>query len=65
VIVLGLGFVLIVSVGAPHGQVFHRSDWRRMLAVALLAPFILTLGAQSFIDCRRRQVGWELPEISP
>jgi hypothetical protein len=64
VIILGLGFVLIVSVGAPHGQVFQRSDWLRMLAVALLAPIILTLGAQALIARRRRQVGWGLPEIS-
>jgi hypothetical protein len=65
VIVLGLCFVLIVSVGAPHGQIFHRSDWLAMLAMALLAPVILTLSAQSFIARRRRQVGWWLPEISP
>jgi len=65
VIVLVPGFVLIVSVCAPHGQVFHRSDWLRVLVVALLAPIILTLGAQSFIARRRLQVGWGLPEISP
>ncbi len=65
VILLGLGFVLMVSVGAPHGQVFQRSDWLRLLAVALLAPIILTLAAQSFIARRRRQDGWGPPEISP
>jgi hypothetical protein len=65
VIVLGLGFVLIVSVGVPHGQVFQRSDWLRMLAVTLLAPIILTLGTQSFVARRRRRDGWGLPEISP
>jgi MFS family permease len=65
VIVLMLSFVLIVSVGAPHGQVFHRSNWLTMLAMALLAPIILTLGAQSFIGRRRRRDGWRLPEISP
>ena len=65
VIVLGLGFGLIVSVGAPHGQVFHRSDWLPILAMALLAPIILTLGAESFIARRRRRDGWGLPEISP
>jgi hypothetical protein len=56
---------MIVSVGVPHGQVFQRSDWLRMLAVTLLAPIILTLGTQSFVARRRRRDGWGLPEISP
>ena len=46
VIALVTCFVLIVSVGARHGQVFQRSDWLRLLPVALLAPFILILAAQ-------------------
>ena len=64
VVLLGLGFVLIVSVCAPHGQIFQRSDWLRLLAMALFAPIILILGAQSFIARRRRQDGWGFPDIS-
>ena len=63
VMALVLGFVVIVSVGAPHGQVFQRSDWLRVLPMALLAPIFLVLTARDTSSWRRRRDGWDLPEI--
>jgi hypothetical protein len=63
VMVLVLGFVVIVSVGAPHGQVFQRSDWLRVLPMALLAPIFFVFAARDTISWRRRRDGWDLPEI--
>ena len=58
-------FVLLVSVGAPHGQVFRQSDGLRLLPVFLLVPPIAVwIGAQGSISIRRRREGWELPEIT-
>ena len=63
VIALVAGFVLIVSVGARHGQVFQRSDWLRLLPVALLAPFVLIVAAHDTMSWRRRRDGCGLSEI--
>jgi hypothetical protein len=60
VIALMLTFVVIVSIGAPQGQVFQRSDWLRVvLPIALLAPIILVMAALDTISWRRRRDGWE------
>ena len=58
-----LGFVLIVTVGGPHGQVFRRADWLLVPLFALIAPISLILGARDTISWRRRRDGWDLPEI--
>ncbi len=63
VMALILGFVLIVTVGRTHGQVFRRSDWLLVLVMALFGPVTLILGARDTISWRRRRDGWELPEI--
>ncbi len=47
VIALILGFVLIVTVGAPHGQVFRRADWLLVLVFALFAPPALFLARET------------------
>jgi hypothetical protein len=57
-----LGFVLIVTVGSPHGQVFRRADWLLVLVFALIAPVPLILGARDTIAWRERRDGWDLPE---
>jgi len=64
VMALVLGFVLIISVGSPHGQVFRQSDWLVLPAMALIAPIILILAARDTISWRRRQDGWGLSEPS-
>jgi hypothetical protein len=63
VIALTLVFVLIVTVMAPHGQVFRRADWLVVLPIALIAPIAVFLGARDTISWRRRRDGWDLPEI--
>jgi hypothetical protein len=63
VIALVLTFVVIVTIGAPHGQVFQRSDWLRVLAIALLAPIVLVVAAMDTISWRSRRDGWDCSEI--
>ncbi len=64
VMALVLGFVLIVTVGSPHGQVFRQSDWLVLLAMGLLAPIAVTAAAQDTISWRRRQDRSGLTELS-
>jgi hypothetical protein len=64
VMALVLGFVLIVSVGSPHGQIFRQSDWLVLLVMALIAPILLILAARDTISWRRRQDRWGLSEPS-
>jgi hypothetical protein len=59
VVALILTFVLIVTVMAPHGQVFRRADWLVVLPMALIAPIAVYLGARDTISWRRRRDGWE------
>ena len=56
VMALLAGFVLMVSLGAPHGQVFRRSDGLWLLPVIVLAPpIILILSARDSVSRRRRR----------
>jgi hypothetical protein len=65
VIALGLGFVLMVSIGPQPGLLFDRSDWLRLLAASLIAPPFLAVAARSAIARRRSRSGWGIVEISP
>lgn len=63
VIALASGFVVMVSVGAGHGQVFQISDWLRLLSIALLAPFFLIMAAHDTMSWRRRRDGSGVSKI--
>ena len=45
--VLGLTFVLIVSLGSHQGALFDWSDWPRLLAMSLLGPPCVAVTADS------------------
>jgi hypothetical protein len=65
VMALLAAFVLMVSLGAPHGQVFRRSDGLWLLPVVVLAPpIILILAARDRISRLRRRDRWGLPEMT-
>jgi hypothetical protein len=61
VIVLGLTFVLIVSLGSHQGALFDWSDWPRLLATSLLGPPCVALAADSAI-ARHSRDGWGIAE---
>ncbi len=63
VIVLGLTFVLIVSLGSHQGALFDWSDWPRLFATSLLGPLCVALTADSAI-ARRSRDGWGIAEPS-
>jgi hypothetical protein len=63
VMVLGLTFVLIVSLGSHQGALFDWSDWPRLLAMSLLGPPCVAVVADSAI-ARRSRDGWGIAEPS-
>jgi hypothetical protein len=63
VMVLGLTFVLIVSLGSHQGALFEWSDWPRLFATSLLGPPCVALTADSAI-ARRSRDGWRIAKPS-
>ncbi len=63
VMVLGLSFVLIVSLGSHQGALFEWSDWPRLFATSLLGPPCVALTADSAI-ARRSRDGWGIAKPS-
>jgi len=64
VIGLGLGFVLIVSLGNPQDILFSRSDWPRLLVASLFAPPTLGFAARDSIARQRGRSGWGINSSS-
>jgi hypothetical protein len=61
---LGLGFILIVSLGGHREALFAWSDWPRLLVVSLFAPPMLAYAARDERARRRGRSGWGIAEIS-
>lgn len=64
VVGLGLGFVLIVSLGGHREVLFAWSDWLRLLAASLFAPPLLAFAAHDEHARRRGRGGWGIAETS-